>query len=245
VRISLPNPHPHGCFWHEMAAEYGAPDIKYCEETICSFISEPANTWSNLSFIIIGLYIAIRYRKAVLDMSPALKVYGVNMVSVGIGSLLYHLSNNFLTQFLDFLGMYAFAGLLMFYHFEQLKLHKSHHLIRNFIFSFIPFSILFFGLRYFHLPVQFSVILIALISLGTKVILVHKYRPNLKLFFYTLIPFTLAITAQLLDINRFMCNPQNHIFQFHGLWHIFNSIGMGMLFFYYVNFHKTVMNHNE
>lgn len=243
--MTLPNPHPPGCFWYDMAEKYGAPDIKYCEETICSFISEPANTWSNLAFVFVGLFIAFHFKNKIKDMSPALRVYGFNAVSVGLTSFLYHLSNNFLTQFFDFLGMYAFGGLLMFYHLEQLKVLSSHGLIRNYLLSFIPFSIVFFGLRTLGLPVQFSVILVALVVLITKIILVRKYRPSFKLFFYTLIPFSIAVTSQILDINRIGCDPHNHIFQFHALWHIFNALGMGVLFLYYLNFHKTVMDYNE
>ncbi len=238
------NPHPPGCFWYDAAEKYGAPDIKYCEETICSFISEPANTWSNLSFILVGIFIALYFKDRVKSSSQALQIYGLNTISVGAFSFLYHLSNNFLTQFLDFLGMYAFGGILMFYHLEQLKLISSKNLIRNYLLSFIPFSTIFFGLRALHLPVQFSVILVAIVVFITKVILVKKYRPNLRPFIYTLIPFALSITCQLLDINRVWCDPQNHIFQFHGLWHIFNSLGMGMLFLYYLNY-NAIVNSNK
>ena len=238
------NPHPPGCFWHSFAEEYGAPDIKYCEETICSFISEPANTWSNLSFILVGLIIAFSYKERIKHTSAALRVYGWNTVSVGVFSFLYHLSNNFLTQFLDFLGMYAFGGLLMFYQLEQLKLIKSASLLRNYLLSFLPFSLVFFALRYFHLPVQFSVILVAVVVLVTKVILIRRYRPSFKLFSYALGLFIISVTCQILDINRVGCDPQNHIFQFHGLWHIFNALGMGALFFYYLDFNQKVNPQN-
>ena len=35
---------------------FGAPDIKYCEETLCQIISEPSNTWSNLALVFAGVY---------------------------------------------------------------------------------------------------------------------------------------------------------------------------------------------
>lgn len=245
MKSNLPNPHPQGCFWHEMADHYGAPDIKYCEETICAFISEPANTWSNLTFVFMGIFIALYFRKSLKNKSPALRIYGLNMISLGIVSFTYHLSNNFLTQFLDFLGMYAFGGLLLFYHLEQLGKISSQRLIKYYLSSFILFIVSFFILRSFNLPVQFTIILVAAATLITKVILVRKYRPSLKLFFLTLIPFSLAVTSQVLDINRVGCDPSNHIFQFHSLWHIFNALGMGMLFLYYLNFHKTVNKYYE
>lgn len=243
--MNLVNPHPQGCFWYDMAQKYGAPDIKYCEQTICSFISEPANTWSNLAFVFVGIFIAFHFKEKVKNMSPALKAYGWNTVAVGVSSFVYHLSNNFVTQYFDFLGMYAFAGLLMFYHLEQLKLLSGETLLRNYLLSFIPFSLVFFVFRANGIPVQFSVIAVVIVVLVTKIILVRKYRPSFKLFFYALIPFLMAATFQIMDIKRVACNPQNHFLQFHALWHVFNALGMGMLFLYYLNFHKTVMANHE
>ena len=86
----LHNPHPPQCFWHKAAQNFGAPDIKYCENTICSFFSEPANTWSNLGFIIVGLLI-IFYRQ---NKQPyELILYGPSVLILGIVSFIYHMSN--------------------------------------------------------------------------------------------------------------------------------------------------------
>ena len=45
---------PH-CPW----ANWSRPNIKWCEENLCQVITTPANTWSNLVYIIVGLYILI------------------------------------------------------------------------------------------------------------------------------------------------------------------------------------------
>lgn len=231
---NLPNPHPQGCFWYEYAEKWGVPDIKYCEETLCQFISEPANTWSNLSFVLVGLIIMfMRERKE--GESRFIELYGLNMVFVGVTSLFYHLSNNFLTQFIDFLGMYAFFGLLFLGNLEYLGKVKKKSLLKIYLTSFIPFSLIFFSFRHLGIPVQLSIFLVILGGLVTKYFILRTYRVDYKLLAGSLSIFVIAFACQVADINRIACDPSNHWLQFHGLWHIFNGIGMGVLFRYYRN----------
>lgn len=229
---NLPNPHPQGCFWYDYAEKWGVPDIKYCEETLCQFISEPANTWSNLSFILVGLLIMMKRTKAPNE-SRFVELYGLNTIFVGVTSLLYHLSNNFLTQFVDFLGMYAFFGLLLLGNLEILGKLKKEKLLPLYLMSFLPYSLMFFSFRYFGIPVQLSMLIIIIGGLITKGIIFVKLRVDYKKLFTALGVFVVAFSCQLADINRIACDPQNHWIQFHGLWHIFNGIGMGLLFLYY------------
>ncbi|MCR9206543.1 MAG: ceramidase, partial [Halobacteriovoraceae bacterium] len=214
------------------AERWGVPDIKYCEETICHFISEPANTWSNLSFIVVGLIILFLKKKP-KEGSRFLELFGINTIFVGATSFLYHLSNNFLTQFVDFLGMYAFFGLLLLGNLELLGKVKKEKLLPIYLFSFLPYSALFFCFRYFGIPVQLSMLLIILGGLVTKAFIFKKFKVSAKRLSITLLVFVVAFICQLLDINRVACDPSNHVIQFHGLWHIFNGLGMGLLYWYY------------
>lgn len=229
---NLPNPHPQGCFWYDYAEKFGVPDIKYCEETLCQFISEPANTWSNLSFILVGLAILVWY-KPKPETSRFVELYGLNTVFVGVTSLLYHLSNNFLTQFIDFLGMYAFFGLLLLGNLELLGKIAKEKLLKIYLWSFLPYSAVFFSFRFSGIPVQLSMLLIILAGLFTKILVVKRYKIDIKLLALALSVFVVAFSCQLADINRLWCDPKNHWLQFHGLWHIFNGLGMGVLFFYF------------
>lgn len=231
---TIPNPHPKGCFWYDMAEKYGAPDIKYCEETICSIISEPANSWSNFAIMIVGLIIFWKFGKRA-SLLKTTEFYGLNMVVVGFFSFIYHLSNNFLTQYFDFLGMYSFFGLMLIAHLEFLGKIKPEKILSVFLLSFVPFSIVFFILRGVGLPVQISIGVVIIACLITLFMSLSKGRANYRYLIASLGLFCLAVTSQLLDINRFACNPKNHWFQFHAMWHLFNALGMGGLFFFYTS----------
>ncbi len=99
----LTNPHQPGCPWHQLAEDYGHPVVKYCEETLCSWISEPANTWSNLGFLVC----AIVLYKWSRGKDPLLRYFPWAMLIMGAGSFYYHMSNTYITQVADYIGMYV------------------------------------------------------------------------------------------------------------------------------------------
>ena len=50
------------CPWYELS-EMAKPNVKWCEASQCSWITEPANTWSNLAFVFSGMIIWYLARK--------------------------------------------------------------------------------------------------------------------------------------------------------------------------------------
>ena len=68
-----PNPHPPNCPWHSSADLLGAPNIKWCEATLCGWISEPANTWSNLLYLVsaLALYLACQHYRLLFQPGRA------------------------------------------------------------------------------------------------------------------------------------------------------------------------------
>ena len=53
--MEIPSLDPQ-CPWYELS-EIAKPNVKWCEAPVCSWITEPANTWSNLAFIFMGIFI--------------------------------------------------------------------------------------------------------------------------------------------------------------------------------------------
>jgi hypothetical protein len=100
---------PAGCPWHDWQVQYGIPNVKWCEEVVCQFVTEPANTWSNLTFIIMAFAIFFHSRRTHNESSHW---FFINVLLMGAGSFFYHMTNNGLTQFLDFAGMHLYVGLM-------------------------------------------------------------------------------------------------------------------------------------
>ncbi|UOD51082.1 ceramidase [Orrella daihaiensis] len=73
----------------------------YCERTDPSFWAEPVNAWTNLAFVIAGLFV-LAHRE------PPARTLALLIVLIGAGSFLFHTFANRLTGFLDvlFIGVY-------------------------------------------------------------------------------------------------------------------------------------------
>ncbi len=82
---------------------FGEPNVKWCEAQFASWVTEPANTWSNLAFIVAGL-VMLPFAKG--ERSLWLRLFGPSMLVLGVWSGLYHASFTFFFQVFDFLGMF-------------------------------------------------------------------------------------------------------------------------------------------
>mmetsp|Transcript_7748 Transcript_7748/g.10130 ORF Transcript_7748/g.10130 Transcript_7748/m.10130 type:complete len:188 (+) Transcript_7748:196-759(+) len=111
-----------GCPW----AEWTRPNIKWCEENLCSYITTPANTWSNLSYIVFGIWMIYDASKrksqgGKKEGSRTLTTIGFASIMVGVTSLIYHASYTAQGQFLDFVGMYMFAVIPVILNLRRLR----------------------------------------------------------------------------------------------------------------------------
>ena len=97
---------PPGCPW----SMFHPPTIKYCESNLCSIITQPANTWSNLVYFIVGIYLSKQNLK---DGIYYLKYIPLIAILTGISSFLYHASFTFLMQFFELSSMYLFSAMII------------------------------------------------------------------------------------------------------------------------------------
>src|SRR5687767_6351837 len=106
-----------GCPWYEVS-EIRLPNVKWCEANLCSWIVNPADTWSNLGYIAFGIWLWVQSCKSKAQ-AQATHVrekwwLGVGMVVVGVCSFIHHAAYTFVFQILDFIGMYWFLFFVFF-----------------------------------------------------------------------------------------------------------------------------------
>jgi len=108
-------------------SEDGIGDVAgYCERIKAGFIREPANTWSNLPFILVGLYVLWRMQYDSVGGRPSLAtrswftlMYGVACAAVGVGSFAMHGFNTDWGGWLDLSGMMMYITMPVFYNFSR------------------------------------------------------------------------------------------------------------------------------
>jgi hypothetical protein len=209
------------CPWYEAQQTYGPPNVNWCEETQCAFINEPANTWSNLGFLIVGVWIYLRWKK-----SP-LKYFGLIVVIMGLLSGIYHASNNFLTQMYDFAGMSLMMSYLLAF-----QCQRSFHNKIRFVFVFTGFlianAVILYSLNAANKPVQMLMLINAVPLIAWDLFNGWKQK-QLHLYSYFAAGFGSLLLAQIaaqIDLKRIYCEPQNLWFHGHVIWHILCAIAM-------------------
>lgn len=221
-----------GCPWYELNQAY-PPNVQWCEAHLCSWITNPANTWSNLAFIIFAWFVW----KSAKKNNPSLKVFGPSLFIVGITSLIYHASNNFFTQFVDFIGMYVFVCLML-----SLNLWRMGKLNSNSFPKFYWGQVAFFGIltilgRLLNFPIQGLVLLIG-ISIVVTEIKLWRAQPETKYKFFiaAIVSLVFAVSWSILDVTRTFCDPHNHFVQGHAIWHLFSAFGLWLAYKFYEQF---------
>jgi hypothetical protein len=221
------NPHGHACPWYPAAELFGAPNVKWCEETLCHWVTEPANTWSNVLYILVAFYIYWSARKTkqneLIWLAPA-------MFIMGLCSLIYHMSNNYLTQVFDFVGMYLFVFWLIILNFRRLKWVSKEKQVHLMVGLSVVCTALIQVMYMAHLKFQIIIALAVLTILATEYICFKRSEKPIK---YTMLVTGLILVAiaqafSLMDAARveWVCDPQNHWFQGHAVWHIVAAIGL-------------------
>lgn len=224
MAASYPNPHPEGCFWHGIAEAVGAPNIKWCEETICALVSEPINTWSNLPYMLFAIWFFVRNRNS---PHAELRWMGPGMFLMGLFSFVYHASNNYVTQLGDFIGMYLFVFWLLVINLRRLGVIARAAQLKVFVALCLGGTALVHVLYVAGLKFQLIVAVAALTLIATEFTARRRetVRPPIKYFATALAFLALAQTASLLDGGRIHCDPQSWL-QGHAVWHVLAAIGL-------------------
>jgi hypothetical protein len=227
-----------GCPWYDMYQKWGPANVKWCEERLCQVVQEPANTWSNLGYLIFALVIIFVARKAIKRYST---FYGVTLFIVGATSLFYHMTNNLLTQYWDFVGMFMLMAVLNTYNLKRLGLARKLGEVGTYLAIFILFNLIFFLFAHFGLNVQ-SLVGILVVFLASLEVLCRKKgefdgsKVPIKHFAISGAIMLSAALFSAADAKRLICDPHNHMLQGHAIWHILSSIGLFWAWIYYRQF---------
>jgi hypothetical protein len=225
-----------GCPWFDLHANH-PPNIDWCEEKLCSWIVTPFNTWTNLGYMLIGLFIWNQMRKS---QSRVLRFFGPAMFIVGLSSLIYHASLNFYTQIFDFFGMYTFCVLLIMFNLSRVKKWPEPpkafrwFWIWTIVLTIVTTVCLMISI---HFPIQIFVFGCIIAILVTEL---KATAPSRKYFWLTLVSIFSAAVFSALDASRVLCNPENHLFQGHGVWHILGAVALFFSFKHYQQFEKEI-----
>lgn len=178
------------------------------------WIRQPANFWSSLTYIVVGI-ILLR-----LSRSYYQKTWSLLCVIVGISSHFAHASYIQLAMSADFASLLSLMVFPVFIHFN---LHRSRYVNLGLLLA----QYVFFFLMMYHLD-KVPKIIFSGVTFITVLFFHFKYFSTKfhSLLFKGSLAFLLwGFLFFLIDELRVYCLPES-LLQFHSLWHLLTSIAL-------------------
>lgn len=224
----------------------------FCEESRNSLIKQPANTWSNIGFVLFGLLMAWQISKGFFNRLPnrftqstfTATFFSCLVVFLGPGSMAMHATETEMGGELDMLSMYLIASFAASYAMQRFFNWRNS----RFTVSFVLIILLCELAGRYHGPVPVvgyagSLAFAFFIGVCITFELLNTYQRQLvlekKFGFASLGLLLLAFTVWnfSLDGGSF-CNPKSLI-QGHAIWHLLDSAAAYFLFRFYVSEHTA------
>jgi hypothetical protein len=218
---------PHSdCPW----SGFDPATVTFCEENLCSWITQPSNTWSNLPFIIAGIMI-VRASSA----RPLLKLMGHSAWFLGVGSALFHASATFIFEAWDLLGMYMISGLMLC--FNAARFWKLVQLIQIII-PYLVMTAAALGLLLWFREIGIVLFAIQITAALTLEVLLHLRDESVDFKYARLFIglFVMAFIFWNLDVQNIVCDPKNHLLTGHAVWHVLNAVAIWYIYRFYEQF---------
>lgn len=231
----MSDPFGPGCPWYGLYERFGPPNLKWCEERVCAWANEPANTWSNLGYLLVAAWI---WRRASRDGSPLGRAFGGFVFLMGLFSLIFHATNNYLTQTLDFVGMFLYVFLLVGLNALRLGWVKRESVIPLYLALVIGATLAMQACRALGWPYQGLIALAAAAIVATETLAQSRARAagsglDTRPFWAAAGVFAAAAACSAADASRLACDPRSHWLQGHAVWHLLSAAGVALSFAYY------------
>ncbi len=209
--------------------------MKFCEEMLCGSIRQPANTFSNIGFVICGL---IMWRREGWKSWSPYHLMSLAAILIGITSGIYHASMTFFWQFFDLSSMFMLILLALTFNLIRLKWIKTSQFTLVYVGMLLASQAILLLIKgrvgEFIFGVEVFFVMVAEFILYRR-----GERPIYKGMLQALGTFLLAFLIWNGDVHGWWCDPTNHVLQGHAAWHLLNAVAIWFLYQFYLQFkHK-------
>ena len=217
------------------------PASCFCEHLRDGFVRQPANTWSNLGFVFVGLLVAqpgpASSHHVGLRDDPAYRLsFAAMAASVGLGSWLYHASMTFVGQWFDVMAMYLLPTFVALYN----AVRVGRLGVRGFLASWLALNAVLGGLLVVAPAARrylFAVSIVGLLgsefwarrTLGTA-----GGQLDRRWLAAAVAALTVAFGIWTADLRGWLCVPHS-LWLGHAMWHLLCAGATWALFRYYAS----------
>ncbi len=207
------------CFWSHWAPQ----KYLYCETQMCGWLQQPANTWSNIGYLIAALLI-LKSRQKGVEKS----FFFWSTFALFLGSTVFHMTGTNVGKLLDVGAMLVLSmgicslALQRYFQWDKRKTQLFYGI--GLFFSLVFLAI--FDIA--NIPFSIQIVIAAVLEFQ----MIREKRGKLQgkiLGLAILIEFFAGI-ALLLDITRKWCDPENHFINGHAVWHLLSAAAIYTLY---------------
>lgn len=222
----------------------------FCEASRPGIVKQPANTISNIGFVIAGLAVAWQLsrnrfagRKNVFNQSVFTGIFFSCMaVFLGPASMAMHATETRLGGFLDMLSMYLIVAFTTSYAMQRFFKYSSA------VFAVVFSAIVLFCVFAQHLPYKVPLVgffgnFLFAVFVGVTIVFeslnsfMRKYDHEIKWGIFSLSSLMIAFLIWNLELRvDAFCDPYSLI-QGHAIWHLLDALAVYFLFRFYVSEH--------
>jgi hypothetical protein len=226
--------------WEHYKSASCFPRHCFCEAIGNGVVRQPIDAYSNIVYVLAGLFILISLFRTRKDRNPYPKtsdlprtiliIFGLATIAIGIGSFLYHASFTFIGMEMDDDSMYLVASFLLLFSLSYFK-----DITRKMFIFYYPFINIILALIIYLLPAirgdLFAFIIMIVLYTLQKAIKKKIVFGNLRYLVISVGLFLLGYMFWIPDYKKIYCHP-NGLFQGHALWHVFSAISIVYMYFY-------------
>lgn len=203
------------CFWSFLTPQGYA----FCERQLCHLVQQPANTWSNVGYLIAAILI---FRLKLPEFER--RFLSSATFFLFLGSTFFHMSGTKIGKYIDVSGMLVLSMGICALSYQRALKWDDCRTARVFFLGLVP-SLGFLFFMGFGNVVFATHIVLAVI---TELKLIKRGESSMARthFRYSLIAVLAAGVFLLLDVTRVWCDPDNHLVNGHAIWHLLAAVAI-------------------
>lgn len=221
----------------------------YCEAPRGGMAEQPANAWSNLGFVVVGLAVLADTARRRQRDSPArmeadrqyARLYGAVAIFLGLGSFAFHGSLKAWGGYVDVQSMHAFVAFVIVYDLARIHDWRWGRFLAVFAGLLAGFSALIGMIPPEHGRTMFSVVVVVTLIVEAAVSYpalrpwaLRPIVPRRMPWFWAGLG-TFAVAFAVWNVSRTAgpwCDPHS-LLQGHALWHLLTAASVACFYLYF------------
>lgn len=207
-------------------------NLRFCEAPLCSWITQPADTWTNVGFLVVAGWVLWRARR---DGVPILRWLGWIAVATGLGSAAFHATSTLAGQLVDQNVMLLESSLFIALNVARWRRRSGRVVAGVFVAALAPAAILLAVFTEAGV-ILFAAQVVVFLSIELRLFVRDRGATRYGALATVGALFAASWGVWWLDRLKILCDPDNHVFTAHGLWHFLGALSFVFWYRHYRQF---------